>query len=71
MMEGGLACCSPWGHKESDTTEQLNNKKIVKPPKGQGQVLFSFHFDHVLTINMTLSDPALLVTRLGSAIIKG
>ena len=20
----GLACCSPWGHKESDTTEQLN-----------------------------------------------
>ena len=21
-----LVCCSPWGHKESDTTEQLNNK---------------------------------------------
>ena len=21
----GLACCSPWGHKESDMTEQLNN----------------------------------------------
>ena len=21
---GGLACCSSWGHKESDTTEQLN-----------------------------------------------
>ena len=20
-----LTCCSPWGHKESDTTEQLNN----------------------------------------------
>ena len=20
-----LACYSPWGHKESDTTEQLNN----------------------------------------------
>ena len=19
-----LVCCSPWGHKESDTTEQLN-----------------------------------------------
>ena len=19
-----LACCSPWGHKESDTTEPLN-----------------------------------------------
>ena len=22
--QGGLACCSPLGHKESDTTEQLN-----------------------------------------------
>ena len=22
--QGGLACCSPLGHKESDRTEQLN-----------------------------------------------
>ena len=22
--QGRLACCSPWGRKESDTTEQLN-----------------------------------------------
>ena len=22
--QGGLACCSPWGLKESDTAEQLN-----------------------------------------------
>ena len=22
--QGSLACFSPWGHKESDTTEQLN-----------------------------------------------
>ena len=21
--QGGLACCNSWGHKESDTTEQL------------------------------------------------
>ena len=21
---GSLACCRPWGHKESDTTERLN-----------------------------------------------
>ena len=25
----GLACCSPWGGKELDTTEQLNNKNNV------------------------------------------
>ena len=23
--QGSLACCTPWGHKESDATEQLNN----------------------------------------------
>ena len=23
-----LRCCSPWGHKDSDTTQQLNNNKI-------------------------------------------
>ena len=22
--QGSLVCCSPWGHKESDTTELLN-----------------------------------------------
>ena len=28
--QGSLACCSPWGRKESDTTEQLNQKKNYK-----------------------------------------
>ena len=23
-----LACCSPWAHKELDTTERLNNRRI-------------------------------------------
>ena len=23
--QGSLACCSPWGHKESDMTKELNN----------------------------------------------
>ena len=27
--QGSLECCSPWGHKESDTTEQLNNNCMV------------------------------------------
>ena len=31
--QGGLACCGPWGRKESDTIEQLNNRKIVKKKK--------------------------------------
>ena len=27
--QGSLVCCSPWGHKESHTTEQLNNNTTV------------------------------------------
>ena len=26
---GSLACCSPWGHKELDMTEHLNNNKAL------------------------------------------
>ena len=34
--QGSLACCSPWGRKESDTTEQLNsnNSEYVTEKKG-------------------------------------
>ena len=27
--QGSLACYSPWGHKQSDTTLQLNNNKLL------------------------------------------
>ena len=27
--QGSLVCCSSWGHKDSDTTEQLNNNNNV------------------------------------------
>ena len=25
--QGSLVCCSPWGHKESDTTLRLNSNR--------------------------------------------
>ena len=28
--QGSLPCCSPWGHRESDTTERLNKWRKVK-----------------------------------------
>ena len=48
--QGGLACCSPWGHKESDTTEPLSNDNKdadtrcrvgvgARKPKGRGHCL--------------------------------
>ena len=30
---GSLACCGPWGHKESDTTKELKLREIVKDRK--------------------------------------
>ena len=27
--QGGLACCGPWGCRESDTTERLNNENVL------------------------------------------
>ena len=30
--QGSLACCSPWGHKELDTAERLNNKILEAIP---------------------------------------
>ena len=38
--QGSLTCCSPWDHKESDTTQQLNNNKIQKNKTGSFMVLF-------------------------------
>ena len=29
--QGGLACCSPWCHEESDMTEQLNWTELIHP----------------------------------------
>ena len=29
--QGALACCSPWGRKGSDSTEQLNNNNKLCP----------------------------------------
>ena len=31
--QGSLACCSPWGHRESDKTEQMNNNNRRKRGK--------------------------------------
>ena len=27
--QGSLACCSPWGYKQSNTTKQLNNNYFI------------------------------------------
>ena len=32
--QGSLVCCSSWGLKESDTSEQLNNSNIITAETG-------------------------------------
>ena len=39
--QGSPACCSPWGHKESDTTERLTTTtkdRKTEPLKGQDYI---------------------------------
>ena len=53
--QGSLACYSSWGHKESDTTEQLNTttnnpmlSKVRKPPRPRiklGDLVGTFQSD--------------------------
>ncbi|XP_043304041.1 4-hydroxybenzoate polyprenyltransferase, mitochondrial isoform X4 [Cervus elaphus] len=37
--QGSLVCCSPWGHKELDTTERLNNNSKMLFPGLTGGLL--------------------------------
>ena len=42
--QGSLACCNPWGCKESDMTERLNNSNDILPlPK---KVIISFCYPY-------------------------
>ena len=43
--EGSLACCLPWGGKESDMSERLNNIKInflVTPLQKEHRIVVEF-----------------------------
>ena len=35
--QGSLASCSPWGRKESDKTQQLNNSAKLLRPQGDNK----------------------------------
>ena len=39
--QGGLACCSPWGHKESDMTVRLNWTELMQSSKDKQHVRIS------------------------------
>ena len=45
--QGGLGCCGSWGHKESDTTEQLNQTECGPTIPGSYAILLSTTLDLV------------------------
>ena len=36
IRQGSLVCCSPWGRKELDMTEQLNSEILTRPSSSSG-----------------------------------
>ena len=55
--QGSLACCHPWGRKESDTTEQLNNSpgcgnvyggEMKQPHAGKDQSWVTIYMSYIL-----------------------
>ena len=57
---GGLACCSPWGCKESDTSEQLNWWSLWFP-QSSGRPIIKFCWPSRLD-----AQPLCWIPRLGS-----
>ena len=51
--QGNLACCCPWDHKESDTTERLNTNTKLKEVSSNPV----FHGDTWLCLNLTFLKP--------------
>ena len=46
--QGGLACCSPWGPKESDMTKRLNRTEHFFPGLFIGIIYFEPYFEYTL-----------------------
>ena len=58
--QGSLACCSPWGRKESDITEQLNwtiSLLLIFRYSWQFFPFMSVQFSSVAQLCPTLCDP--------------
>ena len=61
--QGSLMCCSPWGHKESDTTERLNNFSrsqashlFLRGERGEGALWDLFYKDTYLIHDLITSQ---------------
>ena len=66
--QGGLACCGSWGHRESDTTEQLNWTELNWKSTGEG-IGYSFQYSWAsLTAQLVKNLPAMWETWIWSSL---
>ena len=61
--QGSLACCSPWGSKESDTTERLNWAELRMTYRIQENSLFTFtlHFLRLTSLELMMPSNHLIL----------
>ena len=63
--QGGMACCSPWGGRESHTTELLNNKSNISLSNRvfhftclelykEGVKLYVFFYDESMSVTLVV-----------------
>ena len=62
--QGGLACCNPWGRKESDTTEQLNWPELKRSENWGFINQHPVHLSIVFLIHSEMKEPIVLETLL-------
>ena len=43
--QGGLVCCSSWAHRQSDTTEGLNNNNTLVYSRNQHNIVMQLTFN--------------------------
>ena len=64
--QGSLVCYSPWGHKELDTTEQLNNNNLchtpVKDCPSLSSIIFHMEHNHSVPLILNLSFITTIIT---------
>jgi len=52
--QGSLTCCSPWGHKELDTTEWLNNTSCLNRSLSSSLFrLFRVGFEEAMSLSLS------------------
>ena len=59
--QGSLACCSPWGRKELDMTEQLNNSNSLTLMISLLEIPVDGSTSHVVHLLTPTSYPSLLL----------